>query len=48
MYLDETYALDGTLESDLEDSVYTMVIGNGSMELVLPTGKGAPDWLARQ
>ncbi|MBQ8136320.1 MAG: hypothetical protein IJ174_02705, partial [Clostridia bacterium] len=45
VYLDEAYQLDGTLETELDDTAYLMIINNASLELVLPTGEGNPDWM---
>ena len=38
--LNAWFNLDGSLDTYLEDCVYTVQINNGSMSLVLPTGTG--------
>ena len=45
--LDAWFNLDGSLETQLDEDTYsyTMTINNGSLELILPTGTGDPDWL---
>ena len=45
--LDAWFSLDGTLETHLDEDTYSynMTINNGSLELVLPTSTGDPDWL---
>ena len=48
--LDVWFNLDGTLETLLDADTYTynMTINNESLELVLPTGTGNPDWLDQE
>ena len=48
VYLDELYNLDGTLETELDDTAYQMIINNGSLELCLPTGEGDPGWMEKK
>ena len=45
--LDAWFDLDGSLETylDADTYTYTMNINNESLELILPTGTGNPDWL---
>ncbi|MBR6706198.1 MAG: hypothetical protein IKI84_05920 [Clostridia bacterium] len=45
--LDAWFNLDGSLETQLDEDTYSynMTINNGSLELILPTGTGDPDWL---
>ena len=45
--LDAWFNLDGSLETTLDDSEYTMTINNGSLSLVLPAGSGDPDWMTK-
>ena len=47
--LDAWFSLDGSLETylDAETYTYNMTVNNESLELVLPTGTGNPDWLDR-
>ena len=47
--LDAWFNLDGTLDTylDADASTYHMTINNESLELVLPTGTGNPDWLVQ-
>ncbi len=47
--LDAWFNLDGSLETRLDEDTYSydMIINNGSLELILPTGVGDPDWLGK-
>ena len=48
--LDAWFNLDGSLETHLDADTYSyqMTVSNESLELVLPTGIGNPDWLDQQ